>query len=93
MIESFGDAETEKIYKAQRSRKLPGDIQHRARRKLRMINQARTAQDLSVPPGNRLEPLRGDLEGFWSIRVNQQWRIVFRWEGGLKYDVSITDYH
>jgi len=93
VIESFGDPETEKIYKAQRSRKLPGDIQHRARRKLRMINQARALQDLSVPPGNRLEPLRGDLEGFWSVRVNQQWRIIFRWEGGRKYEVSITDYH
>jgi len=58
-----------------------------------MINQARGLQDLSTPPGNRLEPLQGDLEGFWSIRVNQQWRIVFRWDGGLKYDVSITDYH
>jgi len=93
VIESFGDPETERIYKAQRSRKLPGDIQHQARRKLRMTNQARALQDLSVAPGNRLEPLRGDLEGFWSIRVNQQGRIIFRWEGGLKHDVSITDYH
>lgn len=93
MIESFGDSETERIHRGQRSRKLPGDIQPRARRKLRMINQARALQDLSVPPGNRLEQLRGDLEGFWSIRVNQQWRVIFRWDGGLKYDVSITDYH
>lgn len=93
MIESFGDTETERIYGGQRSRKLPGDIQHRARRKLRMINQARALQDLSVPPGNRLEALQGDLDGFWSIRINQQWRIIFRWDDGRKSDVSITDYH
>ena len=93
MIESYGDSETEKVHKGQRSRKLPGDIQHRARRKLRMINQARILQDLSVPPGNRLEALHGDLEGFWSIRINQQWRIIFRWDDGVKKDVSIVDYH
>ena len=93
MIESFGDTETEQIYRGQRSRKLPGDIQHRARRKLRMLNQARALQDLSVPPGNRLEGLRGDLSGFWSIRINQQWRIIFRWDDGVKKDVSIVDYH
>lgn len=93
MIEGFGDTETERIYGGQRSRKLPGDIQHRARRKLRMINQARLLQDLSVPPGNRLEALQGDLEGFWSIRINQQWRIIFRWDDGRKSDVSIPDYH
>ena len=93
MIESFGDTETERAYGGERSRKLPGDIQHRARRKLRMINQARALQDLSVPPGNRLEALQGDLEGFWSVRINQQWRIIFRWDDGRKSDVSITDYH
>ena len=93
MIESFGDTETERIYRGQRSRKLPGDIQHRARRKLRMLNQARALQDLSVPPGNRLEALRGDLSGFWSIRINQQWRIIFRWEDGRKTEVKIADYH
>lgn len=93
MIESFGNAETEKIYSGLRVPKLPGDIQHRARRKLRMINQARIVQDLLVPPGNRLEQLQGDLAGYWSIRVNQQWRIIFRWEDGLKHDVRIIDYH
>jgi proteic killer suppression protein len=93
VIESYGDSETEEVHKGQRSRKLPGDIQHRARRKLRMINQARILQDLSVPPGNRLEALHGDLEGFWSIRINQQWRIIFRWDDGVKKDVSIVDYH
>lgn len=93
MIESFGDTRTEKIYSGQRSRKLPGDIQHRARRKLRMLNQARTLQDLGSPPGNRLESLQGDLEGFWSIRINQQWRIIFRWEESRVLDVKITYYH
>ncbi|MCW1925252.1 type II toxin-antitoxin system RelE/ParE family toxin [Luteolibacter arcticus] len=93
MIESFGDSETESIYRGVPSRKLPGDIQPRARRKLRMLNQARGLKDLSVPPGNRLEALHGNLEGFWSIRVNQQWRIIFRWEDGRKLEVSITDYH
>ena len=92
-MESYGDSETEKIHKGQRSRKLPGDIQPRARRKLRMINQARILQDLSVPPGHRLEALHGDMEGFWSIRINQQWRIIFRWDDGVKNDVSIIDYH
>lgn len=93
MIESFGDTTTEIIYRGLRVRGLPGDIQERARRKLRMINQARIVQDLLVPPGNRLEQLKGDLEGFWSIRINQQWRVIFRWENGSKHDVKIIDYH
>ena len=93
VIESFGDTETEQIYRGQRSRKLPGDIQHRARRKLRMLNQARALQDLSVPPGNRLEALRGDLSGFWSIRINQQWRICFKWKEGNAFNAQIVDYH
>jgi len=93
VIENFGDSNTENIYKGLRVRKIPGDIQERARRKLRMINQARIVQDLRVPPGNRLEPLSGNLTGFWSIRINQQWRVIFRWKDGLKHDVEITDYH
>jgi proteic killer suppression protein len=93
VIESFNDSKTESIYCGLRVRKLPGDIQVRARRKLRMINQARTVQDLRVPPSNRLEQLSGDLEGYWSIRINQQWRIIFRWEDGLKHAVEIIDYH
>lgn len=93
MIETFGDSETEKIYSGQRSRKLPDDIQIRARRKLRMINQSRDIQDLRVPPANRLEQLEGNWKGFWSIRVNQQWRIVFKWNDGQATDVSIVDYH
>jgi proteic killer suppression protein len=93
VIESFGDSQTEKIYRGLRVRRLPGDIQERARRKLRMINQARIVQDLQIPPGNRLEQLSGDLSGFWSIRINQQWRIIFRWEEGQKHQVKIVDYH
>lgn len=93
MIESFGDSATESIYRGLRVRGLPGDIQERARRKLRMINQARIVEDLRVPPGNRLEQLKGNLNEFWSIRINQQWRIIFRWQDGSKYDVRIMDYH
>ena len=93
VIESFGDSATENIYRGLRVRGLPGDIQERARRKLRMINQARIIEDLLIPPGNRLEQLKGSLAGFWSIRINQQWRVVFRWENASKYDVTIIDYH
>ncbi|MCX6875147.1 MAG: type II toxin-antitoxin system RelE/ParE family toxin [Verrucomicrobia bacterium] len=93
MIESFGDSATESIYRGLRVRGLPGDIQEPARRKLRMINQARIVHDLEVPPGNRLEQLKGHLAGFWSIRINQQWRVIFRWEDGSKHAVRIIDYH
>ncbi len=93
MIDSFGDSVTESIYRGLRVRGLPGDIQERARRKLRMINQARIVEDLQVPLGNRLEQLKGKLAGFWSIRINQQWRVVFRWEDGSKHEVRVIDYH
>jgi len=93
VIESFGDSATENIYRGLRVRGLPGVIQERARRKLRMINQARIVEDLQVPPGNRLEQLKGNLNGFWSIRINQQWRVIFRWQDGSKHDVRIIDYH
>lgn len=93
VIESFGDSATENIYRGLRVRGLPGDIQERARRKLRMINQARIVEDLQIPPGNRLEQLKGNWDGFWSIRINQQWRIIFRWKDGTKQEVTIIDYH
>jgi proteic killer suppression protein len=93
VIDSFGDSVTESIYRGLRVRGLPGDIQERARRKLRMINQARIVEDLQVPLGNRLEQLKGKLAGFWSIRINQQWRVVFRWEDGSKHEVRVIDYH
>ena len=93
MIKSFKDKETEKLFGRQRSRKLPGDIQRRAFRKLRMLDAAGRLDDLRVPPGNRLEQLSGDREGQHSIRINNQWRICFRWERGDAYEVEITDYH
>ena len=58
-----------------------------------MLNQARELRDLRVPPSNRLEPLKGDLNGFWNIRINDQWRIIFKWDEGIKREVEITDYH
>ncbi len=93
MIKSFGDAETEKIWNGARSRKLPTEIQNVARRKLRMINSAQNINDLRIPPANRLEKLTGNLEGFYSIRVNKQWRIVFEWKGDNAQEVQIVDYH
>jgi proteic killer suppression protein len=93
MIVSFGDGETEKIWAGERSRRLPNDIQSAALRKLRLINAARKVDDLRSPPGNRLERLHGDRAGQWSIRINDQWRVVFRWNEGGAEDVSIVDYH
>lgn len=93
MIKSFADKETEKVFQRVYSKKLPEDIQRRGRRKLVMIDAATQLEDLRVPPGNRLEKLRGDREGQHSIRINQQWRICFRWESGDAYDVEIVDYH
>lgn len=93
MIRSFKSEETEKIFNRQRSRKLPQDIQQVALRKLRMLNRAVTLDDLRIPPANRLEKLRGDREGQWSIRLNDQWRICFAWRDGEADDVEIVDYH
>lgn len=93
MIVGFRDAETEKIWGGLRSRKLPPAIQPSALRKLRLIAAARRIDDLRVPPGNRLEPLRGDRAGQWSIRINNQWRICFHWTEGGADDVEIVDYH
>lgn len=93
MIRSFGDIDTELISNGTRSRKLPQDIQNVARRKLRMIEAASDINDLRVPPGNRLEQLSGNLEGFWSIRINDQWRVVFEFKNGGADNVKITDYH
>jgi proteic killer suppression protein len=93
MIRSFGSPETERIFSLQRSRKLPNDIQQAALRKLRMINNARTLQDLRSPPANRLEKLSGDRSGQYSIRINDQWRVCFQWRDGDAYEVEIVDYH
>lgn len=93
MIKSFKNEETRLIYDRLRSRRLPTDIQQVALRKLRMINNATSLNDLRVPPANRLEKLTGDRAGQYSIRINDQWRICFRWEEGNAYEVEITDYH
>ena len=95
MIRSFKDRETEKIYNQEFSKKLPGDIQKIALRKLMMIDAAEKLSDLKVPPANHLEALVGDMVGKWSIRINNQWRVVFvPSEGGRFYDeVEIVDYH
>ena len=93
MIRSFKDAEAEKIFNRERSRKLPSDIQQVTLRKLRMLNRAETLDDLRVPPGNQLEKLRGDREGQWSIRINVQWRTCFEWIDDEAYELEIVDYH
>lgn len=93
MIKSFKSAETQKIFARQRSRKLPPDIQQTALRKLRMLNNATSLNDLRVPPANRLEKLSGDRAGQYSIRINDRWRICFEWHDGDAYNVEIADYH
>lgn len=93
MIKSFADKETEKVYRRVYSKKLPGDIQKAGLRKLRMLNNARSLQDLRSPPGNRLEKLKGDREGQYSVRINDQWRVCFVWLDDDAHQVEITDYH
>ena len=93
MIESFASVETEKIFHGKPSNKLPKDIQRTARRKLLYLDDAEDLQDLLAPPGNRLEKLKGDRAGQYSIRINDQWRICFRWQREDVYDVAIVDYH
>ncbi len=96
MISGFADRATEALFHGRMGRavrRIPPEIHGVALRKLDMLNATRTLQDLRSPPGNRLETLRGDLAGFHSIRINDQWRIVFRWEGHEAHDVRITDYH
>jgi toxin HigB-1 len=93
MIRSFKNDETVLIWNGGRSRKLPSDIQNTARRKLRMINRASKPHDLRVPRNNRFEELKGKRKGTYSIRINDQWRITFRWVEGDADDVRIEDYH
>ena len=93
MIVSFGDKETERVWNGLVSMKLPREIQEIARRKLRMINNSIDITDLRIPPANRLENLKGDLKDFYSIRINGQWRIIFKWESGNALKVKIVDYH
>ena len=96
MIESFGDSATEDLFhnrQTRRARSFPPDIARTALRKLDVIETAHRLQDLRVPPGNRLEALKGTLQGFYSIRVNEQWRIIFRWSENSAHQVSLMDYH
>ena len=93
MIRSFRGRETRSVWNGERSRRLPADIQVAALRKLRLINAAQRLDDLRAPPGNRLEALAGDRAGQHSIRINQQWRICFRWIDGEAEYVEICDYH
>ena len=93
MIVSFGNSETEKVWNGERAKKLPNEIQEIARRKLRMINNSVNLSDLRIPPANRLEKLSGSLKEFYSIRINSQWRIIFKWNSGNTSEVKIIDYH
>ena len=93
MIVSFGSKDTEKIWQGERVNKIPNEIQHIGRRKLRMINNSQDVVDLRIPPSNRLEKLKGKAKEFYSIRINDQWRIVFKWESGHAHEVEIVDYH
>ena len=93
MILSFACAETERVFRAELSRRFPPDIQRRARRKLLLLHAATELRQLAVPPGNRLEALKSDRAGQHSIRVNDQWRICFRWREGNADAVEIVDYH
>jgi len=93
MIRGFACPETERLFNDEASRRLPTQIQRVARRKLLLLNQARRLDDMRAPPGNRLEALKGDRAGGHSIRINDQWRICFRWQGTGAFDVEIVDYH
>ncbi|HLE22605.1 MAG TPA: type II toxin-antitoxin system RelE/ParE family toxin [Vicinamibacteria bacterium] len=93
MIKSFRDNQSERIWRGEFSKRLPPDMQSVARRKLRMLNNARDLTDLRVPPANRLERLKGGRHGQYSIRINDQWRVCFVWSRGDAYDVEIADYH
>jgi proteic killer suppression protein len=93
MIKTFANKETDKLFQREASRILPTDIQHKARQKLEILDATEKLDDLKVPPGNRLEKLSGNRAGQHSIRINQQWRICFRWKNGDCYDIEIMDYH
>jgi toxin HigB-1 len=93
MILSFGNTDTEKIWNGFRVKKLPNEVQAIGRRKLRMINNSLNLTDLRIPPANRLEKLSGRMKEYYSIRINDQWRIIFIWNAGNASDVEIIDYH
>ena len=93
MIISFGNNETEQVWLGNRVKKLPIEIQNTGRRKLRMLNNSVNIADLRIPPANRLEKLSGNLKDFYSIRINNQWRIIFKWNTGNASEVEMIDYH
>ncbi len=93
MIVSFGSKETEKIWLGERVKKIPAIIQETRRRKLRMLNNSQNIADLTIPPSNKLEKLKGSLKEYYSIRINDQWRIIFKWNNGNATEVEILDYH
>ena len=93
MVLSFGSKDTEKIWNGERTKRIQLEIQQIGRRKLRMLNNSQNIKDLQVPPSNRLEKLSGKLKDFHSIRINDQWRIIFKWENNHASEVEIIDYH
>lgn len=93
MILSFGSKDTQKIWDGERVKKIPNAIQEVSRRKLRMLNNSQDLMDLQIPPSNKLEKLKGNLKDFYSIRINDRWRIIFKWDSGSSSDVEIIDYH
>jgi proteic killer suppression protein len=93
MLTSFGNKKTKKIWEGERVKGLPTEVQEIARRKLRMLNNSQNLTDLMIPPSNRLEKLKGTLKNFYSIRVNDQWRIIFKWNNGNANEVELIDYH
>ena len=93
MIVSFGSKETKKVWIGERVRKWPNVVMLVGRRKLRMLNNSQNLADLRIPPSNRLEKLSGNLKNYYSIRINKQWRIIFKWHDGNCNDVEIVDYH
>jgi toxin HigB-1 len=93
MILTFGSKDTEKIWNGERAKRIPLEIQQIGRRKLRMLNNSQNITDLKVSPSNRLEKLSGNLKNFHSIRINDQWRIIFKWENNHASEVEIIDYH
>jgi proteic killer suppression protein len=93
MILSFGSKDTERIWNGERIKRIPLEIQQAGRRKLRMLNNSQNIGDLRIPPSNRLEKLSGNLKDFYSIRINDQWRIIFKWESNHASEVEIMDYH
>ena len=93
MIVSFGDKDTQKIWEGLRVKSLPTEIQEIGRRKLRMLNNSVDINDLTIPPSNRLEKLKGNFKNYYSIRINNQWRIIFKWNNGNAEQIEIIDYH